>query len=215
MASSLETAAWIAAIAAIPVGMIGWFYAGSRKTNKARAIDGASAASGDVKASGNTVAFGHGNQITIALRSGSTNEELHENAKRPTSQDTSISFVPIESQCFWHIGRHGDVPSLQIVTQWYVTNTSSVPVRLLSARLIQPRIGDPNFFAVIFSGEDKGALHQHNVAIPPGRTWHVTMQFYGGQPTKGRSQPLDVEVMAVDQFGNEHLAPAVTVRSTG
>jgi hypothetical protein len=69
MASTLEMLSWIAAIAAIPVTVIGWFVAsGKKEVNKSVAQSGSLAISGDVVVDGHAgFVTGHNSPIDVNL----------------------------------------------------------------------------------------------------------------------------------------------------
>ena len=56
---------------------------------------------------------------------------------------------------------------MQIVTDWHVTNISQVPVRMLSARLLQPQLDDPEAFSVIFTAKSRSSMHCNNAGYAP------------------------------------------------
>ena len=80
MASTLETLSWIAAIAAIPVAVIGWFFASSKeKINKSAASRGGVAISGDVLAHGCAgFVTGDNSPMNVNLTVGGDHNESYE-----------------------------------------------------------------------------------------------------------------------------------------
>jgi hypothetical protein len=80
MDNTLETWSWIAAIAVIPLTVIGWFVAGGKKKiNKSAASRGGVASSGDVRVDGpGSFATGHNSPVNVNLTVGGNGSEARE-----------------------------------------------------------------------------------------------------------------------------------------
>ena len=63
----LETMSWIAAIAAIPVAIIGWFLTGKQKTNRATASTAGIAIAGDVSGGTARIVIGHQSAVNLTV----------------------------------------------------------------------------------------------------------------------------------------------------
>jgi hypothetical protein len=135
-------------------------------------------------------------------------------AKRRRSEGAPLDlrFVPIEGRCFWGIGRRGTESVMQIETDWYVTNNSPVPARLVSARLVKPRVDDPKGLNLIDGASALGRTHSSHFVIPPGESWHVSIGFHIGPPSQKAGKPLRVEIAVTDQFGGEHRPMPLMLR---
>lgn len=135
--------------------------------------------------------------------------------KQPAEQlSIDLRFVPIPGQCFWHVGKRGDAPYMQIETRWHVTNVSGVPVRLLLARLDRPQLADPQAFGLVIIAPSQTEMHSSQNSIPPGETWHASVGYYTGPPTQLATEPLSVDLVVIDQFANEHRLPSIAIRPT-
>jgi hypothetical protein len=67
MTPMLETLSWVAAIIAVPVGVIGWFLSGGRSTNKSVASKGGIAISGDMHVGNAGIVAGHNSPLNVSL----------------------------------------------------------------------------------------------------------------------------------------------------
>jgi hypothetical protein len=75
MVNTLETLSWIAAVVAVPVAVIGWFFGGKRKTNQSVARRGATASAGDVRVGTAGIVTGHNSPVSFELTLGNELEE--------------------------------------------------------------------------------------------------------------------------------------------
>jgi hypothetical protein len=78
MPSTLETLSWIAAIAALPLIIGGWFFSARRNTNKSVASRGATANAGDVSSGRATIVTGHNSPVNVSLRVGEHESQAYE-----------------------------------------------------------------------------------------------------------------------------------------
>ena len=67
MPQMLETWSWIAAIAAVPIAIIGWFVSIKRRSNKSFANKGGTAISGDMHVEKAGVVTGHNSHVKVSL----------------------------------------------------------------------------------------------------------------------------------------------------
>jgi hypothetical protein len=132
-----------------------------------------------------------------------------------TTAKVDLRFVPVAPRCFWHIGKRGTDPAMQVETDWNVTNLSAIPLRLLSARLVKPRLRDPKGFSRVHGAPTLGDVHSSQFAIPPGGTWHVAIGFYVGPPTQRATKPLRVKIAVTDQLAQEHRLPPLLLADLG
>jgi hypothetical protein len=120
----------------------------------------------------------------------------------------------LERACWWHIGKSGDEPTMQIAGSMFATNIASVPVRITQAELRHGFWGRKRVAGVAMVSK---GLHENMYGmydIPPGETRDVTFDFW--------VYPLAVKpvvhftahsVTFMDQFGNRHIVKRVRFRS--
>jgi hypothetical protein len=161
---------------------------------------------GAVAGAGATVAIFKDSIRSMVRRAGAAAKRRGEGAL------LDLRWVPIDGRCFWGIGRRGTESAMQIETDWYVTNNSPVPARLVSARLVKPRVDDPKGFNLIDGASALGRTHSSYFVIPPGETWHVSIGFHVGPPSQRAGKPLRVEIAIKDQLGDEHRPMPLMVR---
>ena len=127
--------------------------------------------------------------------------------------ETRLTFVLAEHLSFWHMRRAGDVPSMQLATEWFVTNASQVSVRILAARLARPRgPGTNQCIAGISDADDPLARAPDGVLISRGATVTLHLHYMMTPPPRHRpGKAIKVEVVVVDQYQREHRAPFVSV----
>jgi hypothetical protein len=65
MSQMLETWSWVAAIAAVPIAIIGWFLSSKRRTNKSFVNKGGTAISGDMHVEKAGVVTGHNSHVNV------------------------------------------------------------------------------------------------------------------------------------------------------
>jgi len=131
-------------------------------------------------------------------------------SKEDQQHEINLRFVPISSRCFWTIGKQGDQPFLQIVTQWNVTNApgSRMPARILQALLLEPQ-GE-----IMQSFVDPGRTLPGEPdwdEIVEGQTCKLFISFWVISDTEP-SEPLEVKIAVVDQLGKQHALPPITLK---
>jgi hypothetical protein len=114
------------------------------------------------------------------------------------------------------MGNRGDRPVMQIVTEWHVTNISPsrMPIRLLTAHLLKPRVNDVDVYnAIVSTSSSVGYIDNFENEIPAGQTSRVHIEFYIGLSSKSRSKPIKARIVIIDQLSNKHKLPVIRLLS--
>jgi hypothetical protein len=109
----------------------------------------------------------------------------------------TIRVVKHPDPSWWHMGSVSGEPAMQVVGTWYVTNITDTAVRVLAARLENPR------------RDGTVSLTQ---PISPGDTTRVATDFWVSPPVRSEGQEFRATVVLVDQYGNEHRVKNVVFR---
>jgi hypothetical protein len=99
---------------------------------------------------------------------------------------------------WWHMGSRGDVPVMQVVGDFLVTNVTTLAVMVPAVRLRKPKtLG----FATVRASDSN--LHgQH--PIPPGGSSDLRFVLWVEPPVRKKGEIFRADIALVDQFGNEH-----------
>jgi hypothetical protein len=102
---------------------------------------------------------------------------------------------------------------MQIVTEWYATNASDVPVRLLNARLVNPNPTGKHCHATTFMvARDENFAHPGvDMPIASHDTQVLQASFFLDPPTKKEGEHLMVSLAVMDQYRQEHQTPEVRI----
>jgi hypothetical protein len=141
----------------------------------------------------------------------STIDEL---SKEDQQHKIKLSFVPNSLQSFWSIGKQGGQPIVQIVTRWHVTN---VPGSRSSAKLLEAHLPEPQG-AIIQSAVHPivtSAKQVHQEEIPEGETVKFTISFAVKLIPEPKSETLNVRIVIIDQFAEEHKLPPIALKRIG
>lgn len=107
------------------------------------------------------------------------------------------------NDCWWHIGKSGDNPSMQLVAHFTVTNICKFGVLPVSAKMNRPKI----------QGHVMTRKHDQDIygsyVIPKGIITEVSTDFWVTPPVKRKGEPFRANIAIVDQFGNEHWVKKV------
>jgi hypothetical protein len=103
-----------------------------------------------------------------------------------------------ERSCWWHMGKAGDAPTMQVVARFTVTNITRYNIRLPLGKIRKPRI-----LGYCTVKNVDSPLHGQ-YAIPPGATTEVSLDFWISPPMRKEGEDLVGDLAVVDQFGNEH-----------
>jgi hypothetical protein len=115
-----------------------------------------------------------------------------------------------EHNCFWHTGSYQGKLSLQIAGNFMVTNITDRPVALAKVRLqgIKGRVDSSHLSVKDFSSRFFGQYD-----IPPQKRTTVAICVFIAPKTQPQSkEPIQLDVIITDQFGNDHCLRKVNFR---
>jgi hypothetical protein len=122
----------------------------------------------------------------------------------PPIKTLHLSAKP-EGNCWWGIGRIVDEPAMHIVGSTFVTNITSVPVRIPQVQLRYGFLGRKRVsgMGMVSRTADENMYGMYD--IPPNETRDLTFDFWVYPPVFAPSKPFVAQsVVIFDQFGNEH-----------
>jgi hypothetical protein len=134
---------------------------------------------------------------------------------RDAEQSLDLRFVPIPWRCWFGIvHRNGFPPMADLRTYWKVTNASpsGMPARLLTARLVKPRLRDARVANAPTEGTNAIVVSVDGELIPWCYTREVFIQFVLVLPSGRLNKPIRIKIVAVDQLSNEHQLPPMTLK---
>ncbi|MCU7795633.1 MAG: hypothetical protein KZQ75_00740 [Candidatus Thiodiazotropha sp. (ex Myrtea spinifera)] len=106
--------------------------------------------------------------------------------------------LPHQQQNWWHMGKTGDQkPGMQIVTYWYVTNTTDKPVNILNAYIKKPLTQG------LVLIKDVHSDYHGSYPIPPNTTTDLQADFWIAPPIGKEGKDLTVDIIFVDQYGQK------------
>ena len=115
-----------------------------------------------------------------------------------------------EGSCWWHMGKKGDEPTMQIVGRMFVTNISAVPVRIPQVELRYGFWGRKQVSGMVTVSR---GLHEnlHGMYdIPPNETRNLSFHFWVYPPVVASTKAFVARTVAfIDQFGNRHVVKRV------
>jgi hypothetical protein len=120
-----------------------------------------------------------------------------------------------EGSCWWHMGRMGDDPTMQVVGRMFVTNIASVPVRIPQAELRYGFLGRKRVSGMVrvSRGLDENMYGMYDIA--PNETRNLSCDFWVYPPVVEPSEPFTAHsVQFFDQFGNAHKVKRLRFAST-
>ncbi len=127
--------------------------------------------------------------------------------------NTLVSFVSNPRSTLWNIARTATEPAISIMTSWYITNISEVPLRILSAGLTtpSPRGRICNDLVLIMERGNNWGHESKDIEIPPKQTEALEVTFFLYPSTQKENKPLIVRMYVTDQYGHKHKAPRIEV----
>jgi hypothetical protein len=138
----------------------------------------------------------------------------HRLTNRPVAPRPELRFVAIPWRCMIGVV-HGDdgQRNADIRTLWNVTNasTSGIPARLLTARLVKPRLRDRRLGSSHVESTNAIVVDVDGERIAPGATRKVAIHFIVVLPARRLNRPIKVEIVAIDQLSNRHRLPPVII----
>lgn len=110
-----------------------------------------------------------------------------------------------EGSCWWHMGKKGDEPTMQVVGRMFVTNIASVPVRIPQVELRYGFWGRKRVSGMVMVSRQ---LHENMYGmydIPPNETRNLSFDFWVYPPVVASTELfVACKVCFFDQFGNRH-----------
>ena len=129
-------------------------------------------------------------------------------------RDTLRLAQKMPGNCWWHMGKQGDDPTMQIVGSVFASNAAAVPVRVPQVELRYGVLGRHRLFglAMVASGGTQRIYGMHD--IPPNQTRDLKFDFWLFPPVCKPGEPFTAHsVTMLDQFGNRHKLKRVQFRS--
>lgn len=128
--------------------------------------------------------------------------------------DTLRLAAKMQGSCWWHMGKRGDDPTMQVVGSVFATNVSNVPVRLPQIELRYGFFGRHRVSGMVMVANDERQRMYGMHDIPPGETRDVTFDFWVFPPVaKSEADFIVHSVTIIDQFGNRHMMKRVQFSS--
>lgn len=110
-----------------------------------------------------------------------------------------------EGNCWWHMGKKGDEPVMQVVGKMFVTNIASVSVRIPRAELRYGFLGRKRVAGMAMVSRQ---LHENMYGmydISPNETRNLSFDFWVYPPVVSPAEAfVPRNVIFFDQFGNRH-----------
>ena len=127
----------------------------------------------------------------------------------PRVPTETVRIVRHPLPAWWHMGRKGGVPAMQVDARFYVTNVTDNPVSILGCKL------KPTGANQVLDGDTATRHPEENVYSPefpilPGCTSDVSISVWIFPPMLDVGQELTADILLIDQFGNEHKCPQTT-----
>jgi len=117
---------------------------------------------------------------------------------RPKVPRETVRLIPQEHLNWWYLGSLKGEPTMQVVSDWYITNISNVDVLICGVSLRKPKTVGHIF--VRHPQEDTYGSY----SIPPFCTTKATIEFWIKPPICKEDKLLVVDIDFVDQFGNSY-----------
>lgn len=119
-----------------------------------------------------------------------------------------LIIVPHQKQNWWHMGRTGDQkPAMQVVSYWYITNPTDLPIRILNTYISHPRISGHA------SIKDVNSDYHGSYPIPPHTTTDLHADFWIHPPIRKEGKDLKVDISFIDSFGQKRSIKNVKIPS--
>jgi hypothetical protein len=116
--------------------------------------------------------------------------------------------LPHQRSNWWHMGRTGDQKNaMQIVSYWYVTNTTDRPVNILNAYIKRP------FTLGHVLTKDVHSDYHGSYPIPPHATVDLHADFWITPPLCKEGKNLKLDIVFVDQYGQKRTVKNTTFPS--
>lgn len=122
-------------------------------------------------------------------------------------RNTLVLAMKLPSNYRWHMGKHGDDPTMQMVGSFFVTNGAAVLVRISQVELRYGFFGRHRASGSVMDANDgtnDGSPRMDGVCdIPPGGTRDISFDFWIFPPAAQPCTDFTAHsVTVIDQFGN-------------
>jgi hypothetical protein len=108
--------------------------------------------------------------------------------------------LPHQRKNWWHMGRTGDQkPAMQVVSYWYVTNTTNHPLNILNTYIKKPLTQGHVLI------KDIRSEYHGSFPIPPNATTDLHANFWITPPICKEGKDLTVDIVFVDQYGQKRI----------
>jgi hypothetical protein len=115
-----------------------------------------------------------------------------------------------EGNCWWHMGKKGDEPTMQVVGRMFVTNIASVSVRIPQVELRYGFCGRKRASGMVMVSRRLPENMYGMYDIPPNETRNVSFDFWVYPPVVASTEPFVARTVSFfDQFGNCHTVKRV------
>lgn len=119
-----------------------------------------------------------------------------------------------EGNCWWHMGKRGDEPVMQVVGRMLVTNIATVPVRIPRVELRYGFLGRKQVAGMVMVSRE---LHENMYGmydIEPHETRNLSFDFWVYPPVASPAEAFSPrQIRFFDQFGNCHTVKRLVFRS--
>jgi hypothetical protein len=118
-------------------------------------------------------------------------------------RNTLVLAMKLPSNYRWHMGKHGDDPTMQMVGSFFVTNGASVLVRISQVELRYGLFGRHRASGSVMDANDGSPGMDGMCDIPPDGTRDISFDFWIFPPAaQSRTDFTAHSVTVIDQFGN-------------
>jgi hypothetical protein len=125
-------------------------------------------------------------------------------------RNTFALAMKLPSNYCWHMGTHGNDPTMQIGGSFFVTNLAAVLVRISQVELRYGFFGRHRASGVVMVADDGSPKMDGMCDIPPGGTRDISFDFWICPPEAEAGTDFTVHsVTVIDQFGNGRSAKGV------
>lgn len=144
----------------------------------------------------------------IDLRTAMTTLENQQEAMELPSRKT-ITIVPDPQQSWWCKATEGNLPAMQVLGSFYITNLTDGEIRILRAL-----IPSTNTAAKMLTAKNQitNEAAFNTVSIEPQATAKVETMFFVTSQQHDPAQDFTTTIVFIDQFGDEHEAAGVMFR---
>lgn len=124
-----------------------------------------------------------------------------------------LSELP-EGNCWWHMGKKGDEPVMQVVGRMLVTNIATVPVRIPRVELRYGFLGRKRVAGMVMVSRQLRENMYGMYDIEPHETRNLSFDFWVYPPVASPGETfIPRQVRLFDQFGNFHSVKCLVFRS--